>query len=185
MLRNAEFKSFIASGVAPEPDDILPGTHVRRVPLLVFRIPHVEVVMVHSHAYEILRAGFFIEFNEFLRFETFGFPMRDRVFIAEFRRMTVGFDVLVVLRASLHVHVPRIPIAVFNRGLRSPVRPNTELRVMEPFGNFVLTQRVAAALEWTAESFDSGGRFRLDPAQFKGGSGAGERANDTSSGDLH
>src|ERR1044071_7516291 len=61
--------------------------------------------------------------------------------------MPVGFEVIPVLLLRLDVHVARVPVARFDARLRTPVRPDTELRIAEPFRNAVLLKRLRAAVE--------------------------------------
>src|SRR6185437_13050971 len=95
-------------------------------------------------------------------FELLGFPVRDGVLVAELRWMPVGLNVVVVLRAALHVHIAGIPVAIFNGGLRSPVCPDAELGVSKPFGNFVTAERFPRALKRALFDLNARRRFRFD-----------------------
>jgi hypothetical protein len=67
------------------------------------------------------------------------------VFVSELRWMAEILNVVLVLTLSLNIHVACVPIALFGHGLRTPVRPDSELRVAKPIGATVLLQRLP---EW-------------------------------------
>src|SRR6476659_2200401 len=53
-------------------------------------------------------------------------------FVSKPRWMAVALYVIFVLRLSLNVHVPRIPIALFGHALRTPMCPDSKLRITKP-----------------------------------------------------
>src|SRR5208283_453615 len=55
--------------------------------------------------------------------------------------VTVGLDVVVVLRAALYVHAARVPIALLGNALGAPMGPDSELRISKPVGNSISFQR--------------------------------------------
>ncbi len=52
-----------------------------------------------------------------------------------------------ILRRPLNVHIPGIPVPEHGYALRSPVAPDAELRVTEPFGHFIGTQGFKTGFE--------------------------------------
>jgi hypothetical protein len=59
------------------------------------------------------------------------------------------FLVPFVLFVAGDVHVTSVPIAVLRLALRTPMRPNAELRVAKPVGTPVLLERFPRRLEFT------------------------------------
>src|SRR5271156_2675062 len=55
---------------------------------------------------------------------------------------------ILVLRASLDIHIPRVPVTIFHAGLRPPMRPDTELCIAKPVGDAVGVERAAGPFEW-------------------------------------
>ena len=72
---------------------------------------------------------------------------RDQVFVADLGWMSVGLEVVLVLRGALDIHVAREPVAILDAGLRSPVGPDTELCIAEPLRDPVGVERTARRLE--------------------------------------
>src|ERR1019366_7297237 len=97
-----------------------------------------------SHGHEVFGAGLLIKLDEVIGVELASVPGEGDVLEAEFGRVAVGLDVIFVLRAVLHIHVARIPIAKFGGGLRPPMGPHAEFVVAEPLGNAVLPERFGA-----------------------------------------
>src|SRR5438067_2798648 len=151
----------VESSFAPHSDDVSFWTHIHRIPALIFRVPHIEVVVMYSHADEIFGASFFIQRDESTRVEGLGFPRGNGIFVPEFRGMPVCLYVVVVLRAALHVHVARIPIAIFDRGLRAPMRPDAKFGIGEPFWDLIFAERLAGPLKRSCFDFDARGQLAL------------------------
>src|ERR1035438_7606802 len=121
--------------------DILPWPRGHGIPpRLESRIPQVEIVVMRSHADEKLRPGLPVESQEIVRIEVLGLPCRDYILVTVPRRMAVGLEVMIVLPVTLNVHVPGVPIPHLRGGLRTPVRPDAELRVAIPIRTPVLLQ---------------------------------------------
>ena len=59
--------------------------------------------------------------------------------------MAPAFEMVLVIRRTLLIHLARIPVALHRHGLRSPVRPDAELRVAEPFRAGIIRQRIHRA----------------------------------------
>src|ERR1700735_335115 len=68
-------------------------------------------------------------------------------------------EVILVLPLSLDVHIACIPVPVFWHALRRPVRPDSELGVLIPFGGFVFEERIPGWLERAASRKIRDGRF--------------------------
>jgi hypothetical protein len=145
MLADAESQALLARFAPPHSDDIFLRSHVGGVPTRVLGIPEVEIVVMRAHADEIFRARFLVELHQLGGIEAIGFPSGDHVLESHFRRMAEMFEMILVLAAVLDIDVARVPIAGFRGGLWSPVRPNAELGVAEPFGRGVALERLARA----------------------------------------
>src|ERR1019366_7415651 len=98
-------------------EDVLLRPAVGRVPAgLVLRVPHVEVVVMTTHGDVILRASLLVETHQVVRLELVRLPGLDDVDKPRLRRMTIVFEVVLILRLALNVHTPGVPIAVLGRG---------------------------------------------------------------------
>src|ERR1035441_5171572 len=128
---------------------------------------------MHAHADEVLRAGLFVEADQVVRVELVAPPGGDDVFESELAGMPIGRDVILVLLAALHVHVAGVPVAGFGGRLRTPVGPDAELGIAEPFGNLVLPQRFTCGFKRSG-GFGEDGRGETSRKQAEGVS-AGER----------
>ncbi len=148
MLAHAEAQSPFARRLLPHPDDVLLRTRRRRIPSrLILRIPHVEIIVMHAHADEILRASLRVQIHQMLGIPLLGLERRDDVLVSHLRWMPVMLHMKFVCRIALDVHAARIPVARLGRRLRTPVRPDPELRVAEPLRRTKCFQRFASPLK--------------------------------------
>ena len=142
--------------------------------------------MVYPHAAKVLRAGLLVEIDQVLRIELGGLPGRDHVFESDLRGVSVSRHVILVLPAALHVHVSRVPVAVFGRRLRTPVGPEAELRVPVPLRHDIRLQRLAGRLEGPLFDFEPGRQLGANgPPQDDGGSASRQNSHRTPSSDVH
>ena len=141
MIRGSELEAVRASGLCPRAHDVLLRPDIHAIPGLVFRVPAIEVVMVVGDRDEVLGAGLGVQPDQLLRFPVLRMPEIADVFVPELRRVPVGLDVVVVLGAALYVHAAGVPIPLLGNALRSPVSPDSELRIAEPVGVLVSLQR--------------------------------------------
>ena len=130
---DAEGQSGLLAGVAPAAGQVLLGSDVHRVPLLVGRVPQVEVVVVVAQCHEVACTHALVEADQLLGVPVLGFPVVAEVFQSECGRVAEVVDVPVVLAAALVVHEAGVPVAVLGVALRSPVCPDAELGILEPF----------------------------------------------------
>src|ERR1035437_9798512 len=145
MLADGELQAVFPGSGGEQSDDILLRAGGDGIPAgLVLGVPQVEVVVVHSHRHEVFGAGLLIKLDEVIGVELAPVPGEADVLEADLGGVAVGLDVILVLRAVLHVHVARIPISVLGGGLRSPMGPHAEFVVAEPLGNAVLLERFGA-----------------------------------------
>src|ERR1035438_788976 len=102
-----------------------------------------------SERNEIFGARLGVSLNQLFRFPLLCPPGVANVLVSKLRRMSVGFDVVVILRTALDIHAARIPVALLGNALRTPVRPNTELSVPEPIRAPIRFERLPV---WTEGS---------------------------------
>src|ERR1041384_453940 len=155
MLAHAEAQAVPSHRLFEQAYDVLLWTHLYRVPPVVLRIPEIEIIVVHAHAHEIFRAGLLVHSNQMLGVELIAFPCGNDVLKPEFARVAKGRDMILVLLMALNVHIPRVPVALLRSGLRTPVRPYTELRVPVPLRDFIGSKRFASALKFSFLDFQS------------------------------
>src|SRR5579884_2116986 len=145
MLGHSEAQAVVARDLAPASDDVAFWSKHHRIPAVMLGIPAVEVVAVDAERDEVFGSGFFVAAYEGFRFPVLRSPVRDDVFVAHERRMPVMCDVKVVLPRPLDVHIARIPVALPRRALRTPMGPDAEFRIAEPFGAVILLQGLPRA----------------------------------------
>ena len=94
-------------------------------------------------------------------------------------------DMETILAATLNIYIARVPVAVFGCGLGTPMCPDAELGVTEPFGTAIGGERLASADE--AGSRCGCGRFESSHrlGGVKSWRGSGEEFDGGSSVDGH
>ena len=171
MFADTKFQAGRMSRIAPGPDNIALRAHGDYVPGIVLRIPHVEVVVMNSHAHEVFGSRFLIEPHQVPRIEPFGFPERNGVLKAELRGMAVSLDVIVVLLFALQIHIAGIPVAGLDGRLRSPVGPDAKLRISKPLWRLIFRKRLPGSLKGAFGNFEVawyfGMRSSLSPSIFR------------------
>src|ERR1039458_4439597 len=90
---------------------------------------------------EILRAGPLVKLDERVGVPSLSLPQRAYVLVSELRWMPVFFDVILVLRRTLDVHIPRVPVALFWDTLGTPMCPDPELGIPKPIRALIGLQR--------------------------------------------
>src|SRR5262249_43967088 len=154
-LADAEPKPVFSRGFLERSNNVLPRSHLDRVPTIVLRIPQIEIIVMHAHADEVLRAGFLIQADQMVGIELVALPCRNDVLEAELAWMAVGRHVKLVLFVALDVDVAGVPIALLGRRLRTPMRPDAELRVTIPLGDLVRLERIARTFELTFSDLEA------------------------------
>src|SRR3954452_14246854 len=102
-----------------------------------------------THTDEVLRACLLVEGHQVIGIKLLRLPGRNDILEAEFRRVTVLLQVVLVLAVAFDVHVAGVPVAVFRRRLRAPVSPYAELRVTEPVGHAISREGLPCPLKWS------------------------------------
>ncbi|MGY2736764.1 hypothetical protein ACVWYO_004438 [Sphingomonas sp. UYP23] len=148
MLGDAEAQALTLGGGLPRSDNVTLRAHRDRIPAVVLRIPQVEIVVMHAHRHEIFRAGLGVARHQRVGLPTLRLPERNDVLVALFGRMAVSLEMMVVMRVARDIHPARVPVAARRDGLRAPMRPDSELRVLEPVGRGVGRQRFVRRVEF-------------------------------------
>ena len=112
------------------------------------------------------------------------FELRDEIFVADLGWVAVSGYVPVVLALALDVHVAGVPVALFDSGLRAPVRPDAELRLSIPVGKLVVLQGLGSAGEGTGRKRERDG-LSLRKCAARAGGGGRKESEGTSSGKVH
>lgn len=82
-----------------------------------------------------------------VRIETFCREEGDKIFVAEFRMLSVGADMVFVLRRVFDIHIPGIPFVGEGRNtVKSPVEKDTKLGFRKPARHFKVRQRVPGVM---------------------------------------
>ena len=163
MLTDAETQTTPPRRRSPKAHDVAFGAGHHRVPArLVLRVPKIIVVVVHGEREEVLGPGLLVQVHQVFRVPLVcGEQRNGGVFVPELAGGPEAFDVIPVLRMALDVHPVRVPIAIADRRLRPPVRPDAELGVGEPVRDRIGLKRLAARGEVAARAsgVGLGGQF--------------------------
>ena len=73
------------------------GAHALGIPAAVLGVPQTEAVVMDYCDTRILGAGLNNELGPFIRIETLGLEVLDKVLVSEFRLFAVGGDVMIVI----------------------------------------------------------------------------------------
>ena len=161
VVADAEPQAVLAGHPGPGADDVALRPHVDRVPSVMLGVVIVEIVVVVGQRDEILRARPDVQVHERFRLPLFGLPQVVQFHEPEFRGMTVGAEVIIVLAMALDVHLARIPITLFRDALGRPMRPQAKLRVAEPGRTMIIGgQGLPVRLKAAGQRFARKGRAR-------------------------
>ena len=128
------------------------------VPRLIRRVEIVEVVVMVGQGREIFCARAFVEANQMFGIPGLGLPFVDHILETHFGRMPVMRALIFIVGITKLIHFLRIPVAHSRLALRTPVRPDAELRVAEPVGHLVAGQRFPRRLKRPGGDAKSGRR---------------------------
>src|ERR1700733_14354713 len=112
-------------------------------------IPSVQTIVVVGEGNENLRPRVLIALNQLFRIPVEQRPLRTKILISKGGRGTVMFQLKLVFVATLYIHVSRIPVACFRNALRTPMRPDAELRIAVPFRRLILKEGIPCRLVGT------------------------------------
>src|ERR1700693_3625842 len=129
--------------------------------------------MVRGQGNQVLSTRTPIEPDQRLWVPSLSLPKMADVFVSKLRWMAVVLHVILVLRLPLNVHVSRIPIALFGHALRTPMRPDSKLRITKPIWAAVGLQRLPERQEWTLWNLSA---KKVGVAECPGNSGEPKRA---------
>ena len=74
MLGNAERQAVFLRGLLPVGHHVAVRPVVHGVPFVQRRVPQEKIIVMRTHADEVFRARFFVEFHQFFRLPFLGFP---------------------------------------------------------------------------------------------------------------
>src|SRR5581483_7519029 len=113
VITDAETQSIRARDLGPCAHDVALRSNVHAVPRLMLRIPAIEIVVMRRQRDEIFGTGTLVQVYQVLRIPLLRFPEMTDVLVSELRWMAIILYVMLILRLSLDVHVPRIPVTLF------------------------------------------------------------------------
>jgi hypothetical protein len=79
MFADAELQSALTGGVPPCAHHVFARAGGSGIPArLILRIPHVEVIVMHSHAHKVFRARLYVQIHQVFRIPPFGLEGWDK-----------------------------------------------------------------------------------------------------------
>ena len=94
--------------------------------------------MMMRESREIFRTGFLVKMNEVLGIPVLGSPLMDDILETHLGGVAVMLALEFIVRAAELIHFLGIPVAHLRLALRTPVRPDAELCIAEPFGHLII-----------------------------------------------
>ena len=132
MERNTETDTGFPRSFFPFTEEIAFRTETGRIPCLIFRVPHIELIMMYSLYNQETCSGIFIDIHQSFRTEFRRIPVAQHLLITNLRRMTVLLQMVFICRGPFYIKLTGIPVATLASCLRSKVHPNTKLRITQP-----------------------------------------------------
>ena len=140
VFADAERQLILVRRRLPQGQDILVGTHIHAVHAVEFGIIVEEMIMMGCLGHQVPGSCLVILCDQCVRIKLLRLPQGADILVSEFGRMAVVAQMILILRLALDIHVPRIPVAEHRHALRSPVAPDSEFGVPEPFRCGILSQ---------------------------------------------
>ena len=140
MERDAQRQSRLLRGLGPAVEDVALRADVLRVPGLVLRVPEVVVVVVVAQHEEVLCAAALVALHQRLGVPFLRLEQGQDVLEAHLRGVPIVAHMVPILARAFHIERACHPVAAALHALRSPVCPDAELCVAEPFGRLVRLQ---------------------------------------------
>ena len=119
--------------------DVPVRAHFRRVPVGQLAPVVLESVVMLRHRHDVIRPRFPEQLHPRLRIERFHLELRNKILEPEILRLPVMLAVVLILRRTLDVHVPRVPIMIRRNRKHAPVQEDTQ-----PFLPIPVRHRVGA-----------------------------------------
>ena len=108
MVADPKAQSTLSGGARPLSHDIAPGAGGYRIPArLMARVPQIVVVMMNSHAEEVLRSSTHIEVDQSIGVPLVCRKQRDQVLVTDLALWPEPIAMVPVLIRALYVHRPR------------------------------------------------------------------------------
>ena len=140
MLGQAEFHALPVRRLFPQGEDVLVRADVHAVHAVDLRVVVEEVVVVGGLGHQVPCAGLPVPLRQAFGIEVLRLPHGADILPADLRRMAVVAQVVFILGRAFDIHVPGVPVPEHRDALRSPVAPDAELGVPEPFRRFIAAQ---------------------------------------------
>ena len=138
MIAHTKAQAMGARDFGPSTYDVFLRADFRGIPAGVLGIEGIEIVVMSCERKKVFGTGAFVEADQSFRIPILRLPQIVNFHEAEFGRMTIGLDVVIVNWITLDVHFARVPVTLFGHALRGPVRPHAELGIAIPFWNLII-----------------------------------------------
>ena len=132
MESKAEANSSLSCSLLPFANQITFRSQTRGVPRLIFRIPHIKLVMMHTLDNKKPCPCILVNIHQSLWVKLLRIPVAQYLLVSHFRRMSIIFQMIFIRRCPLHVHFSGIPVATFSCRLRSKMYPDSEFGIPQP-----------------------------------------------------
>ena len=140
VFTDAEGQVVLVRRSLPQGQDILPRSNVHTVHAVDFGVIVKEMVMMHCLGHQVPGPGLVVFCHQCVRIKLLRLPQGADILIPEFGRMPVMPQVVFILRLSLDIHIPGIPVPEHRYALGTPVAPDSEFGIPEPFRRGILPQ---------------------------------------------
>lgn len=147
MLGQTKGHIVLISSSLPKSADIFARTHFHRVERVNLRIIVEEVVMVHSLGHKIPGACTIVQVHQLIGIEILCFPKSADILISKLGRMAIMAHMVQVLRRTLNIHIPSIPVTEHGHTLRTPMAPDAKLHITEPLRALICSQRIKICIK--------------------------------------
>src|SRR5215467_2862310 len=114
-------------------------SHFGRRPIAQPAVVHGKAVVMFCNGHDVFCTRFFEQLAPGGRIKMLGLEHGDKVFISELVLWSVSSDMVLLCVESRLIHISGIPFTAKSRDrVSSPMNENAELRVLVPFGYFIL-----------------------------------------------
>ena len=138
---DAHLEVGLATGIVPLLQQVALRAHIHRVPLLIWRVPQIEVVVMVTQCHEVACAHTLVQVDQSFGVPVLCLPIVAQLLESKYGRIAKVFPVPVLLPRPHIIHESGIPVASLSVTLRSPVSPNTKFGIHKPLGTFPLIER--------------------------------------------
>ena len=141
--RHAKDKARLLHAFFQIADDVPFRTHIRGIVGGEAALIHLKAVMMLGDRNDVLRAGISKNLHPSVRVKTLRAEHRNKVLQAELRMRAIGFQMVLICLAVLHIHHAGIPFTVIRGNGKQPVmNKDPEPHPLIPLRHFVSGQRL-------------------------------------------